>query len=216
MRNSTNGLGRRRAIPSHPTPDEPRNPRKTRTPAPLPEFGFPAPHHVDRQRGGRNPAGGWGRGTTIRVWGGVSVVSVVSVAIQSARRAPLPRGLPRKCRMNQKNLRLTASVDEEPSHPTPDEPRKTRKLRPTPGLWFPSPNLLPGLFLSVGDPYGGGGREPKFRGGRGSVVSVVSVATQSGAARGREKCPVLGRRSQQWRRRVWNQRGREMVSCCHI
>ncbi len=35
--------------------------------------------------------------TTIREWGGVSVDSVFSVAIQSAA---LPRGLPWKCRMN--------------------------------------------------------------------------------------------------------------------
>ena len=37
-------------------------------------------------------------------------------------------------------------------------------------MWFPSPNLVPGLFLSVGDPHGGGEGNPNS--GRGAGVGV--------------------------------------------
>ncbi len=53
--------------------------------------------------------------------------------------------------------------------------RRAIPPRPTPGLWFPSPNLLPDFFLRVGDPHGGG-RGTQIQGGaRGSVDSVAII-----------------------------------------
>ncbi len=86
--------------------------------------------------------------------------------------------LPRKKRFFRKLWGNRAAVASAAPIEWPRNPRNPRT--PTPGLWFPSPNLLLVFVVSVGDPHGGG-RETQIQGWvRGSVISVSSVATRIG------------------------------------